>query len=180
MPISYSSYTETSIAGYQAASDPSQPLKSMTPAEQDRVWVEICAKLKHATWSLKIELDASDGGVRGNTLVIKGKATFRPRGSREDAIPGMAQAFEMMDVQLVPFVFAFHSGWWAQTPLKPERDGQFQSSVYIGRPGTIDVGKDYQTITCAVSRRFNAWNKSLDNLPPVRIESNSLEVKRVA
>src|ERR1700730_4401644 len=100
----------------------------MTRAEQDRVWVEICAKLKHATWSLKIELDASDGEVRGNTLVIKGKATFRPRGSREDAIPGMAHAFEMMDVQLVPFVFAFHSGWWAQTPLKPERDGQFQSS----------------------------------------------------
>ncbi len=43
----------------------------MTPAEQDRVWVEICAKLNHATWSLKIELDASDGEVRGNTLVIK-------------------------------------------------------------------------------------------------------------
>jgi hypothetical protein len=114
VPISYSSYTETPIAEYQAASDPSQPLKSMTPAEQDRIWVEICAKLKHATWSLKLELDASDGEVRGNALAIKGRATFRPRGAGKDAIPETTRAFKMMDVQLVPFVFASSSGWWAQ------------------------------------------------------------------
>jgi Protein of unknown function (DUF1214) len=31
-----------------------------TPAEQDRIWVEFCTKLKHATWSL-LQLSTTDG-----------------------------------------------------------------------------------------------------------------------
>ncbi len=36
----------------------------------------------------------------------------------------------MMDVQLTSFVFAFQRKWWAQAPLKPERDGRFRGMSF--------------------------------------------------
>jgi hypothetical protein len=48
VPISASSYKETEIANYQAAHDPSQPLDSLSLAEQNRAFVEICQKIKAA------------------------------------------------------------------------------------------------------------------------------------
>ncbi len=46
VPVSASSYTETEIADYQAANAPSQPLDTLTPAEQNKALVEICKKIK--------------------------------------------------------------------------------------------------------------------------------------
>jgi hypothetical protein len=180
VPVSYSSYPETRLAPHHAASDPSQPIKSMTPAEQDRIWVEICTKLKHATWSLVLHLSPSNEEVRSNQMTIQGKATFRAPFSTEESNQDLAVALKKMDVQLVPFVFGFDSGWWAQKPVEPAKGGDFQGSVYVGRENRADVGKSFEIKVCAVSRSFAAWNKSLEKLPAVRIESKSLMVKRVA
>jgi hypothetical protein len=38
IPVSYSMYRETPLFEYQAASDPSSPLKSLSEAEQDRLF----------------------------------------------------------------------------------------------------------------------------------------------
>lgn len=43
--ISDSLYKETQIAEYQAANDPSSPLDSLTPAEQNRALVNICEQI---------------------------------------------------------------------------------------------------------------------------------------
>jgi internalin A len=48
IPVSASSYTETEIADYQAAHNPSQPLDSLSNAEQNQAFVEICKKIKEA------------------------------------------------------------------------------------------------------------------------------------
>jgi small GTP-binding protein len=46
--VSHSMYKETPIAEYQAASDPSKPLDSLSPAEANRVMVRICEQIKEA------------------------------------------------------------------------------------------------------------------------------------
>ncbi len=178
VPVSYSSYLETPIAKYQAASDPAQPLKTMTEGEQDRVWVEICAQLKHATWALHLELSSLNKEVRGSELAIKGKAIFRSPASAKDHVPGVAAALKKMNVQLVPFVFSFDSGWWAQKPVVPDANGDIEGSVYVGRADTADVGKTFDIRLCAIARDFSSWNKGLEKLPPVRIESKAVTVKR--
>jgi internalin A len=48
VPVSDSMYKETEIADYQAASEPSEPLDSLTPAEANRVMVRICEQIKDA------------------------------------------------------------------------------------------------------------------------------------
>lgn len=57
VPLSYSSYDETEIREYQAASDPAQPLSSLGEADQDRLLVDICRAVKASTWSLEIRLN---------------------------------------------------------------------------------------------------------------------------
>ncbi|MFN6568677.1 COR domain-containing protein [Dendronalium sp. ChiSLP03b] len=48
IPLSYSLYEETEIEKYGAAHPPSQPLDTLKPEEQNRVWVDICKKIKAA------------------------------------------------------------------------------------------------------------------------------------
>jgi hypothetical protein len=48
VPVSDSLYRETEIAEYQAASDPAKPLDSLSPAEVNRVLVNICEQIKDA------------------------------------------------------------------------------------------------------------------------------------
>jgi TIR domain len=48
IPLSYSLYDETEIEKYQAAHSPNQPLDILTPAEQNRAWVNICKQIKAA------------------------------------------------------------------------------------------------------------------------------------
>jgi hypothetical protein len=45
---SASAFEVTKIAAYQCASDPKNPLKSLSPADQDEVLVEICKKIEAA------------------------------------------------------------------------------------------------------------------------------------
>jgi hypothetical protein len=64
--------------------------------------------------------------------------------------------------------------------VKPDYDGSFESSVFVGREGTKDVGQSYKIRLCAVAKDSFAWYESLLALPRVRIESNTVNVKRTA
>jgi len=46
--VSYSNYKETPLKHYQCANNPDNPLDTLTPAEQNKVIVEICEKIKEA------------------------------------------------------------------------------------------------------------------------------------
>ncbi|MEA5602212.1 COR domain-containing protein, partial [Nostoc sp. UHCC 0252] len=48
IPLSYSLYEETEIKEYQAAHPPNQPLDTLSLAEQNKAWVDICKKIKAA------------------------------------------------------------------------------------------------------------------------------------
>uniref|UniRef100_UPI0039C5C61C COR domain-containing protein n=1 Tax=Scytonema sp. PCC 10023 TaxID=1680591 RepID=UPI0039C5C61C len=48
IPLKYSSYEETEIEKYQAVHDLKKPLNSLSEAEQDRAWVDICKQIKKA------------------------------------------------------------------------------------------------------------------------------------
>jgi len=48
LAVSHSMYTETEIADYQAANDPSKPLDSLSSSESNRVLVHICEQIRDA------------------------------------------------------------------------------------------------------------------------------------
>ncbi|MBC1218400.1 TIR domain-containing protein [Nostoc sp. UCD121] len=48
IPLSSSNYQETEINKYQSAHPPNQPLKSLSSAQEDEAWVDICQKIKKA------------------------------------------------------------------------------------------------------------------------------------
>ncbi|MGV0028856.1 leucine-rich repeat domain-containing protein [Phormidesmis priestleyi] len=48
IPVSTSSYDETEIEKYQAAHPPNKPLDTLTTAQQNQAWVNICKKIKAA------------------------------------------------------------------------------------------------------------------------------------
>ncbi|WP_392535489.1 COR domain-containing protein [Nostoc sp. C117] len=48
IPLSFSSYEETEIEKYQSAHPPNQPLDSLTSAQENQAWVNICKKIKAA------------------------------------------------------------------------------------------------------------------------------------
>jgi hypothetical protein len=48
VPISASSYHKTAIEQYQAASDPGRPIDTLTQAEQNQIWVDICRRIEEA------------------------------------------------------------------------------------------------------------------------------------
>jgi signal recognition particle receptor subunit beta len=48
IPLSTSSYDETEIEKYQAAHPPNKPLDTLTTAQQNQAWVNICKKIKAA------------------------------------------------------------------------------------------------------------------------------------
>ena len=53
VPVRDSLFTETEIAEYQAAFDPTRPLAGLSPAEVDKALVEISKKIKAATVDLR-------------------------------------------------------------------------------------------------------------------------------
>jgi TIR domain len=180
VPVSSSSYRETPIANYQAASDPRRPLRILTHGKQDRALVKICRRIKDATWSLSLELEESaEKEVKQNMLPINGRVSFRARISNGDPNQNIVTALDQMGIQIVPFVFSSQSGWWAQKVVEPDTNGSFKDSVYVGRPGTADAGKRFQIRLCAVAKGSFAFYKGLRNLPPVRIESNTVTVQRI-
>jgi hypothetical protein len=179
VPISDSSYTETPIAKYQAVSDPAKPLKMMSEGGQDRVWVRLCTQLKNLTWGLTIEITSTSQESHGRVFTIKGKATFRPSESLKASVSGLAAALRKMNLKLVPFVYNVDNGWWAQPQPVPDINGDFSGQVFIGKEGTVDVGKQFDVRVCAIDANFPGWRNGSDTLPAVRIDSNTLTVKRV-
>jgi len=57
--VSASLYRETELEAYQAAHDPARPLDALPPAEQNKVLVDVCQKIKAATAAQ----NSSGGGV---------------------------------------------------------------------------------------------------------------------
>jgi len=167
IPVSYSSYQETEIGAYQAASDPEQPLKSLSEGEQDRVLVDICRSIKASTWSLEIEL-TDPGQSVPNRTTISGKVTFRGRkNANEDLTTWMASN----KIRIVPYVFSADAGWWAQKPLNPNAFGNFSGDIWVGKPETS--GRRHTIVVCAVSEV--TWGGTT-KLPEVRKESNRCDV----
>jgi len=172
-------YTETAIAKYQAVGDPATPLALLTKAEQDRVWVKLCIELKNATWGLSIRLDRPKRDAKGRNFRIRGKAKFRPRKSKDDSAKDLLSALSKMKLCLAPFVFNLDSGWRAQEILTPSATGAFSAKISLGEEGSADIGKLFKVSVCAVDSHFSGWKDSSDALPAVRIESNTIKVKRV-
>jgi hypothetical protein len=117
--------------------------------------------------------------VKQNTLLINGKVSFRARTANGDPNQNIMTAFDKMGIQIVPFVFSSQSGWWAQKIVEPDTNSNFKDSVYVGTPGAADAGKRFQIRLCAVAKGSFAFYRGLKNLPPVRIESNTVDVRRV-
>jgi hypothetical protein len=113
-------------------------------------------------------------------FAIQGKATFRPRKSKEESVTSLERALHKMKLKLVPFVFHSESGWWAHSTLAPNENGDFMGKVCIGKEESVDVGKSFKVTVCAIDADFPGWRNSSDILPAVRIESNSITVKRIS
>lgn len=54
--VSASTYKYTEIANYQAVNDPSSPLDSLSPSDQNRQLVRICEKIKQASDTQQLDL----------------------------------------------------------------------------------------------------------------------------
>lgn len=180
VPVSSCAYERTPIAKYQAVSDPAQPLDVMTAGERERVWTELCRKLLHATWGLNLRITSSSVEADGRMLDIKGKAVFRPRESAKDSIPTLLAALSQMNLRLVPFVYNDESGWWAQPKPTPDAKGNFGGQVFIGRDGSVDIGKSFEVRVCAIDAGLPGFQNGSQLLPAVRIESNTIIVKRAS
>jgi hypothetical protein len=179
VPVSSCSYRETPIASYQAASDPTQPLRGLTRGDQDRMLVKICGNIIKVTWSLRLELDeVQDERKMNREVTVQGRASFRANTPIEDLNQDVMTALREMRIQLIPFVFAPGSGWWAQPSVEPSSGGGFQGKIWIGGEGTDDVGKSFQVRICALSADLSPWERRIVKLPQFRIESNTITVKR--
>jgi len=170
IPVSYSSHQETEIGAYQAASDPAQPLKSLSEGEQDRVLADICRSIKASTWSLEIQLNNPGQEVQHKTT-ISGKATFR---GREHAKENLMTWMAGNKIRLVPYVFSTDGNWWAQTPLSPDESGNFSGDIWVG--DSRSAGLPFTIVVCAVSEI--RWGGT-PQLPEVRKESSRREVTRL-
>ena len=183
VPVSYSAYSETPIAEYQAVAEPAKPLKSLSQAEQDRVLVEMGHQLKAVTWSLSVHLSEpfKSHGIRsGHQLSIRGYVHFRPRGTSSTLTDGSSvrAALRREGIQIVPFVLSRKSEWWPQGGLEIQDDGTFLGTVCIGDNQGRSVGHDFEVVVCAVSHDTVVWNKPLTKLPDARIESVRVTVTR--
>lgn len=177
IPISYCSWTKTALAKYQAASDPNAPLKDLSQAQQDRVLTEISEGIKNATWSLKIELDHPTPKT-GQILRISGRASFRPKVRKGKLKENLSDWMQRSGLKLVPFVFSHSSGWWPQTPVRPNHDGIFSGKVDVGGGSNRSIGNTYQIQVCAVFPGQIQWGHASSTLPQVRIVSNAIETVR--
>jgi TIR domain-containing protein len=169
VPVSYSLYDQTKIKDYQFVSDPAQPLKSLSEADQDRVLVNICRAVKASTWSLTIKLDNLPNPVAHKTT-ISGKAIFQ---GKKDAKESLTEWMANNNIRLVPYVFSTDGTWWAQQPLKPDQNGRFSGDIWVG--DSSSAGRPFKIVVCAASQI--KWGGA-PQLPEVRRESNICEVTR--
>jgi hypothetical protein len=70
------------------------------------------------------------------------------------------------------------SGYWVQPAVTVNSDGTWSTKAYIGRPGTEDVGKEFE-IRAVVGAKANLREGTLlDAWPQAKWESQTIRVKR--
>ena len=69
-------------------------------------------------------------------------------------------------------------GYWVQPRPSVRKDGSWKASVYVGRPGSIDIGKGFEMRAVANPREQLAEGEMLASWPEARWESEIMEVFR--
>lgn len=159
VPVRHSLYTETEIAEYQAAFDPSRPLASLREADVDKALVEISKIIKAATMSMikeptrSVSSDVntqrtaggssdSQGADRGTVQIANGPGNPTPPGrlSLADILPGAWRiSFQMavpgvggqMHLELLPN--GFFRGNLATPMGMSTVDGQWMVNIMLNQ-----------------------------------------------
>ncbi len=70
------------------------------------------------------------------------------------------------------------SEYWVQPPVTVKKDGTWRVMIYIGRPGTIDVGKQFEIMAVANPKvKLNEGDK-LRGWPEAQWKSEVIFVTR--
>ena len=70
------------------------------------------------------------------------------------------------------------SDYWVQPRVTVRSDGGWKVKIYVGRPGAVDVGKDFEVRAVANPRRKLTEGQVLDDWPASEAISNVVEVVR--
>jgi len=70
------------------------------------------------------------------------------------------------------------SDYWVQPRTTVKEDGSWKVSVYIGRPGTIDMGRHFEVRAVANPKKRLKEGAVLDSWPAAQWKSEVLEVVR--
>ena len=70
------------------------------------------------------------------------------------------------------------SGYWVQSPVTVQKDGAWRVMIYIGRSGTIDVGKQFEIIAVANPKLKLNEGDQLTGLPEAQWKSDVILITR--
>ena len=70
------------------------------------------------------------------------------------------------------------SAYWVQTRVTVRKEGLWRVQVYIGRPGSIDVGKHFEIMAVANPEQTLREGKVLGTWPEAQSRSEVIEVIR--
>jgi hypothetical protein len=70
------------------------------------------------------------------------------------------------------------SDYWVQPATHVSEDGRWKVQIYIGRPGSIDVGKRFQVMAIANPKQPLKEGNVLKDWPAADARSQALEVVR--
>ena len=71
------------------------------------------------------------------------------------------------------------NGNWVQPAVPKVSEGRWESSIYIGRPGTIDVGKSFLVMAVVNCKNELAEVDKLNSWPKCQWKSKAVRVIRV-
>lgn len=69
-------------------------------------------------------------------------------------------------------------GYWVQPDVRKTGDGRWESTVYIGRPGPIDVGKSFEIMAVGNPKKELAEGDQLKSWPESQWRSKIIRVRR--
>jgi hypothetical protein len=70
------------------------------------------------------------------------------------------------------------SGYWVQPPVSVRQDGRWKTIVYIGRPGSVDIGKAFEIMAFANPAQALREGLKLTSWPSAEARSPLIEVIR--
>jgi hypothetical protein len=70
------------------------------------------------------------------------------------------------------------SDYWVQPPVTVKEDGTWKGRAYIGRPGNVDVGKQFEIMSVANPKEPLKEGDVLKNWPEGQAKSQVIEVTR--